>query len=753
MSTEVEFGAARRRASDPPEPVPAHRTGLVVRERLLRQLLVPRYESVVLIDGPTGSGKSTLARQWQQRDERVHVQISVSRAMDEPAVLAGEVVTALEAVKPLARKTRSVVTASEPTFSATLLPALQSLAASRSRPYVLVVDDVHLLRDADCHRVLTAVADGVPPGSTLAVLTRERSPSWLATTRAGGRLHEIDREGLAFDVAEASELFADLGLDVPEASVVRAVETSHGWPVGLYLGGLALRRRDRDDPTSGIPVLGGPDRSTRDYLRSQVLDRLDQDTRDFLVRTAIIEDLTPALCDAVLERRDSLAKLRWLEDNIQLVVDVDPAQHRFRLHHLLADTVHAELQAAEPDLLPALHRRAAAWYQHNGDLDAAIRHAQESGDIELVGQLVWSGVPLCAGSGWPDRLRQWLAPMSDADVRADRWLTLSAAWSCLQSGDATRMRRWQLTAEEHAGPDWRERAVHDEYAASLATLAALVGRDGMQSVRQLSDAALQGLPAASPHRTVAAFLRSITLTLDGDLDEGARGFQETRELGRSLGVAIIEADALSWLGLVHLLRRQTAVGLAYLREVAVVMKDHDLETLATSAHSLGAHALGEALSHQPGASATLARARRMTVLTEGIAPWFAVAGRLVQAWAAVALGDRPLARQLVTEARMHTTPDVESTLLTGLLEDVEGQLRLIAEEGISAAALTAAELRVLHFLPSHLNYPQIGEQLFVSPNTVKTHALSIYRKFGVSSRADAVRRGRELGLLDEPPHE
>jgi LuxR family maltose regulon positive regulatory protein len=51
-------------------------------------------------------------------------------------------------------------------------------------------------------------------------------------------------------------------------------------------------------------------------------------------------------------------------------------------------------------------------------------------------------------------------------------------------------------------------------------------------------------------------------------------------------------------------------------------------------------------------------------------------------------------------------------------------------------------------LPTHLSFPQIGEEMFLSPNTVKSHAVSIYRKLGATSRSQAVTRSRELGLLE-----
>jgi LuxR family maltose regulon positive regulatory protein len=99
------------------------------------------------------------------------------------------------------------------------------------------------------------------------------------------------------------------------------------------------------------------------------------------------------------------------------------------------------------------------------------------------------------------------------------------------------------------------------------------------------------------------------------------------------------------------------------------------------------------------------------------------------------------------------TPELRGTLAQDLLDDAEQSLARVRSDGVHTPALTAMEMRVLQFLPSHLQLPQIGEHLFVTQNTIKTHVRSIHRKLGVSSRAQAVERARELGLLESPAYD
>ena len=68
-----------------------------------------------------------------------------------------------------------------------------------------------------------------------------------------------------------------------------------------------------------------------------------------------------------------------------------------------------------------------------------------------------------------------------------------------------------------------------------------------------------------------------------------------------------------------------------------------------------------------------------------------------------------------------------------------------------ASTLTAAELRVLAYLPLYLSFKEIGQRLGVKASTVQTHAVAIYGKLGASSRSEAVDLAVAAGLLDARP--
>jgi LuxR family maltose regulon positive regulatory protein len=738
--------------STAPNPVDADPApGRIVRHRLLNRVCAaPRTVTVVVLSGPAGSGKSALAEQVLDGDDRRHAVVRLARHSDEATTLAALLLDAFQTLGAPAARLRSTVTAEEPAYSASLLPALEHLATTAgASPYMLVIDDVHVIRDLRCQDLLRAVAEAVPEGSRLLVLTRDEPPPWLARIRAEGRLLDVEPRDLAFTEPEAEDLFHGMGLRPDRAVIEHLVERTEGWAVALYLSGLAMARERGSAARMFGSAPGGPSTHIGEYLRSQVLDPLDADDRHFLRRTSVLDSLAVDACDAVLDRRDSATVLARLHRHNLLVVRLEDGSG-FRCHHLLGDQLADDLAAEEPILVPVLHQRAARWFLSQGDLDAAVRHARQSGDLPLLADVVWSGIEACLGSGRPDRLRGWLAGLPDRDVAADRWLSLAAAWSSEQTGDLDRMRRWLLVAQKHAGRDWRDRMHQDDYAASVALLVGIIGEGGLEDSVVLCQAAVRGLPADSGFRAAAAFITGVCLTLLRRPVEGSASLVEAEQLARALSIPLVQANALAWRGLMAVANADHARGAELMAETSHLIELYHLDRMITSAHCLTAQALLQAMRREPDAAATLATARRLTVTIRGVGAWFSVCGPLFQARAALLLGDAALARLLMLEAKDALTPELAGSLAGELFDDTQALVRSVSLSGTSAAALTAAEMRVLQFLPSHLSFPLIGEHLHLSLNTVKTHALSVYRKLGVNSRDDAVARAQQLGLVEAP---
>jgi LuxR family transcriptional regulator, maltose regulon positive regulatory protein len=128
--------------------------------------------------------------------------------------------------------------------------------------------------------------------------------------------------------------------------------------------------------------------------------------------------------------------------------------------------------------------------------------------------------------------------------------------------------------------------------------------------------------------------------------------------------------------------------------------------------------------------------------------WYEAETRITLSRAALRLGDVTAARERLAEASQAVREASDSPLLGDWLADARAQLDAAARSAGETRALTAAELRVLQLLPTHLSYPAMAKRLYVSPNTVKTHVRAVYRKLDASSRGDAVAAALAAGLLD-----
>jgi LuxR family maltose regulon positive regulatory protein len=136
------------------------------------------------------------------------------------------------------------------------------------------------------------------------------------------------------------------------------------------------------------------------------------------------------------------------------------------------------------------------------------------------------------------------------------------------------------------------------------------------------------------------------------------------------------------------------------------------------------------------------------LLAQALFPWLTLQAQLELARAYLALGD-DRARTLVEEMRDLLRSHPHVGVLADQVDALESDIDAMPEDGKAASAgLTGAELRLLPLLSTHLSFREIGEELFVSRNTIKTQAISVYRKLGVSSRSDAIDRAGVLGLLE-----
>jgi LuxR family maltose regulon positive regulatory protein len=725
---------------------PPTRPGLVSRVRLLDWLEASAATPVVAVCAPAGYGKTVLAAEWAERDPRPFVWLSIDRGDNDPAVLLTYLAVGLDRVEPIDPTVLGVLASRGASISQTVLPRLRAALASNAIPVVLVLDDVHLLHDQQGLDAVAVLVDHLPLGSQLALISRAKPPLPMARWRTEGRLAELGSGELAMSPVEAGSLLQAARVELADGEVAELTRRSEGWPVALYLAALAHKAGSQRG-SAGF-AFTGDDRFMADYLQSELLARLSPPEVQFLTRTAVLERLSGPLCDAVLDTTGSAAVLASLERSNLLVVPLDRQREWYRYHPLFRELLRAELERHQPELVRELTLRAAHWCQQHGLVEAAIGYAMDAGDGDLVAWGVEQAAISVYRSGRLATVQRWFDWFdSHGLVQQYPAVAVLGAWIQALDGHATAAERWADAAErgsyEGTLPDGSA-----SIAGWQALLRAKLCRHGARQMRADAELALTLIPVGSLWRAPAQLLLGISHLLTGDHGVADRVVAEAVEVAQDTGATVAASVALAERAILAIGRQDWQDAETLVEQARSVVAKAHLEECVTS---LVLYAAGARLAIQQGnldqAEQDLARARQLRPQATHALPYYSVQARLELTRAYLALADVAAARGVLREVDelLRWRPDL------GTLPHQAGQLRShldhVRGDVIGAAPLTTAELRVLPLLASHLSFREMGQRLYLSQHTVKTQALSIYRKLGVASRSQAVQRVQEIGLL------
>ena len=512
--------------------VPRSRRALVPRPRLVEQLPgeagpLPR---LVLVCAPAGFGKTTLLSQWlspwQAAGSGRVAWLSLDPDDADERRFLTDVVAALRAAEPrIGVDAAALLESGGSTPSRSVLVSLVNDLEGLDGRVVLALDDYHVVESREVHDAVAFLLDHLPENTGIAITTRVDPPLPVARLRTRGELLELRAADLRFTPPEAATFLNDvMGLDL-EPGHVGALETrTEGWAAGLQLAALSLR--NRSDAGEFIAAVTGSHRFVVDYLVEEVVSGQSAQTRDFLLDTAVLDQLTGPLCDALTGRTDGQDVLEALERANLFVVALDDRRQWYRYHHLFADALRARLAAGRPDRVPGLHRAAARWFADHGRPDAAISHAVAAHDIEQAADLVERALPEAARQRQDRTIRTWLAALPDDVVRRRPVLDVTAAWCRLGDGDVddadARLRDAEITVEAGDRTAPQLRMTIAMYRAAVAQARGDVAGTARQARRLLD---LAG-PDDHFSRGAGAGFLGLALWADGELAAAVETFSE-----------------------------------------------------------------------------------------------------------------------------------------------------------------------------------------------------------------------------------
>ncbi len=524
--------------------IPPVRPNQINRPRLSDLMKGGLDKALILVSAPAGYGKTTLVSNWLRESQLPTAWLSLDDGDNDPIRFLQYLCTALLPIAPgiqgdLPGRLQGI----QPAQFESVINILANEMNSILEPFVLVLDDFHVIHSQADLKMLSHLLEHLPPQAHLAILTRSDPPLPLARLRSRGQLLDIRADQLRFTHAEVAAFLNDAMKLALSAGDLTALEArTEGWIAGLQLAALSMQASK--DIHGFVSAFTGSHHYVMDYLVEEVLKLQPKKVSTFLLQTSILDRMCGKLCEAVVSTDEDgpangQAMLESLEEMNLFTVPLDDERHWYRYHHLFADVLRKRLESRHPKLPSELHRRASQWYEQNGFITESIQQAIEGGDADRAAQLIEGNGCFLLISGEVTNFLSWSNAIEfKSDVHP--WLAIQKGWALALDGyldqvEATLQLPDKLLASLEPSPEIY--TMKGTIAAARAYCAN--SRGDTRTAEENARLSLELLPDCSSIsqsiRSVATSLLGDASRINGNLEEAIRAYTEAVRIGQAAG--------------------------------------------------------------------------------------------------------------------------------------------------------------------------------------------------------------------------
>lgn len=535
-----------------PPPCPT----LVLRPRLTTALLNALTRRLTLVSAPAGYGKTTLVSNWLRtltsglspaEGERPEVRaawLSLDEGDNDPIRFLQYWLSALQKIVPSLRVDLvGVLQGMQPAQFDALMSLLVNEVAEGAAPFLLVLDDFHVIHAQPILEMVTFLLEHMPPQMHLVLLSRSDPPLPLARLRAHNQLVDIRADQLRFTLDEIAVFLNQvMGLALSADDVAAMEARTEGWIAGLQLAAVSMQ--GIDDIHNFVTAFTGSHQYIMDYLIEEVLKRQPERVRLFLLQSSILGRMCGPLCEAVvdpgaIEQTNVQAMLEDLERMNLFLIPLDGERRWYRYHHLFAEVLNRRLEHLYPHLPAELNQRASQWYEQNRLIPEAISHSLAAGNQDHATQLIEQNGVLLLIRGEVTTLLKWIESV-EPHSRTHPWLYIFKAWAFALTGYLDRVNGMLQTAEELiSAPEQTPevRIMKGAIAAARAHQANVQGEAHLAA--HFARQALEYLPdidlVSRSLRTVATSLLGDASSMSGNLEDARQAYLEAARIGQAAG--------------------------------------------------------------------------------------------------------------------------------------------------------------------------------------------------------------------------
>lgn len=544
--------------------IPVRRSSVVHRPRLVDALTNGMYRKLTLITAPAGYGKTTLVSEWLTSSSQPVAWLSLEEADNDPLRFLSYFIASLQTIeKDFGKNLFSILQSSQPPPIESLITFLINEITAMSYPFILVLDDYHVINSNVIDNAISILLERIPPQLHLVIITREEPSLPLARLRVRNQLTEVRAKDLRFSPSEVDEFFERvMELNLTSENIALLASRTEGWVAGLQLAAISMKGHE---PDSFIQSFTGNNQYIVEYLIDEVLHIQSPDIQTFLLRTSILDRFCGSLCDAVMYDENegncyspasSQEILEYLDRSNLFIIPLDNEKRWYRYHHLFAELLRNRLnskQAGDVDSISDLYLRASIWFEKQGLDIEAFHYAATSKDITRAAHLSeGKGMPLIfRGAVTP--VLNWLDSLAskELDNRPALWVMYASA--LLMTGQLSEVEPKLQEAEnaiKSMALDDHLKDLLGHIAAIRATLAVNSHRADIiiaESIRALEYLHPDNLPV----RTSTIWSMGYAYQLQGDRMAAGKSYSEALTISQKIGHIIINVLSTFGLGNVH----------------------------------------------------------------------------------------------------------------------------------------------------------------------------------------------------------
>jgi LuxR family transcriptional regulator, maltose regulon positive regulatory protein len=524
--------------------VPPIRSSQIARPRLSDLLDSSLDRALILVSAPAGYGKTTLVSSWLKEKRIPAAWLSLDDGDNDPIrflqYLVGTLATLVSSIEAEAP---GMLQTNQPSQVENVINLIVNELASFPEPFVLVLDDFHVIHSESVTKILAYSLEHLPPQMHMALLSRTDPPLPLSRLRARNKLTDIRLDQLRFTRDETAAFLNDvMGLKL-SADDLSAMETrTEGWIAGLQLAALSMQ--NSKDIHTFVSAFTGSHHYVMDYLVEEVLKSQPQKTGAFLLQTSILDKMCAGLCESVIDANpqepvDGQATLEALEKMNLFVIPLDDERRWYRYHHLFADVLRKRLEQHHPGALPELNQRASQWFEQNGLIPEAVRHALTAGDQDRVIRMIEQYGAILVLSGEYNALSTWIKAVEPRS-QMHPWIHIIKAWLFILTGQPERAEELLQIAEKLISPlevDTQNKLMLGAIATGRAYRSFINGDPNQtatfarQAVEDLPDVDI----VSRSIRSIATALLGDACLMIGEFEQARKAYAEAVKIGKAAG--------------------------------------------------------------------------------------------------------------------------------------------------------------------------------------------------------------------------